>query len=141
MRDEACIFCKIANGEIPSDTIYEDEDFRVILDLSPISPGHALILPKNHSKNLFELDEDTAKKALLLAKRVGGAMMEALDCKGMNLLQNNGEEAGQTVMHFHIHLIPRYAGDDGKSNWEAHASDPETQKKLAAKIREAVARG
>ena len=141
MRDEACIFCKIANGEIPSDTIYEDENFRVILDLSPISKGHALILPKEHCRNLFELNEDIAKQALLVAKRVGGYMVEALDCRGMNLLQNNGEEAGQTVMHFHIHLIPRYEGEDGKTNWQAHASDPETQKKLAAKIRAVAARG
>ena len=135
MKDEKCIFCKIANGEIPSDTIYEDDLFRVILDLSPISEGHALIIPKKHCKNLFELDDDIAQRALLVAKKVGKLMLEAYGCKGLNLLQNNGEEAGQTVMHFHIHMIPRYEGEDGKSGWEAHESDPENQKRLVAKIR------
>lgn len=135
MKDEKCIFCKIANGEIPSDTIYEDDLFRVILDLSPISEGHALIIPKKHCKNLFELDDDIAQRALLVAKKVGKLMLEAYGCKGLNLLQNNGEEAGQTVMHFHIHMIPRYEGEDGKSGWEAHESNPENQKRLVAKIR------
>lgn len=113
MRDENCIFCKIANGEIPSRTLYEDGDFRVILDLGPATRGHALILPKEHAANLFELPEETAGKAMILAKKMAARMKEKLNCDGFNVIQNNGEVAGQTVFHFHMHLIPRYE-DDGQ---------------------------
>lgn len=112
MRDENCIFCKIANGEIPSRTLYEDGDFRVILDLAPATRGHALILPKEHAANLFELPEETAGKAMILAKKMAARMKEKLNCDGFNVIQNNGEVAGQTVFHFHMHLIPRYEDDD-----------------------------
>ena len=114
---ENCIFCKIANGEIPAATIYEDEDFRVILDLGPASKGHALILPKAHAANLFELPDDLAAKAMLVAKKVGGKLKEALGCDGLNLVQNNGEAAGQTVFHFHMHLIPRMNDDKVGITW------------------------
>ena len=106
-----CIFCKIANGEIPAATVYEDEDFRAILDLGPASKGHTLILPKKHAANLFELPEETAKKVLPLAKKLGARLEEGLHAEGLNVVQNNGEVAGQTVFHFHMHLIPRYASD------------------------------
>ena len=112
MKDCNCIFCKIANGEIPSTTLYEDEDFRVILDLGPATRGHALLLPKNHFANLFELDDETAQKAILVAKKMAGKMKDALGADGFNLVQNNGEAAGQTVFHFHMHLIPRYKDAD-----------------------------
>ncbi len=113
-----CIFCKIAKGEIPSKTLYEDENFRVILDLGPATKGHALILPKAHYQNLFELPEDIAASAMVLAKKMGSRMMEKLHADGFNLVQNNNEVAGQTVMHFHLHLIPRYEGDGQKILWE-----------------------
>ena len=108
MRNEACIFCKIIAGEIPSNTIYEDEDFKVILDVNPASRGHALILPKDHYADIYEIDEETASKAMRLAKRLALHMTKRLDCDGFNILQNNHEVAGQTVFHFHMHLIPRY---------------------------------
>ena len=108
MRQDDCIFCKIAAGEIPSNTIYEDEMFRVILDLNPASKGHALVIPKDHYANLFELDEQVAAKAMQVAKRGGTKMVKVLNADGLNLLQNNGEVAGQTVFHFHMHIIPRY---------------------------------
>lgn len=114
MRDENCIFCKIANGDIPSRTIYEDEEFRVILDMAPATKGHALILPKNHYKNLYEIADDTAAKVLPLAKRMAAHMTEKLGCDGFNIVQNNNEVAGQTVFHFHVHLIPRYHDDNQK---------------------------
>lgn len=111
MAAENCIFCKIAAGEIPSKTIYEDEEFKVILDLGPATKGHALIIPKSHAANLFELPDDVASKVMVLAKKLGAQMKENLKADGLNLLQNNGEAAGQTVLHFHLHLIPRYEND------------------------------
>lgn len=118
MRDSNCIFCKIANGEIPSTSIYEDDTFKVILDLGPATKGHALILPKDHGADLFELPEDTAAKALVLAKKLGKQMVENLKADGLNLVQNNGEAAGQTVHHFHLHLIPRYKDDGQHILWK-----------------------
>lgn len=117
MKDENCIFCKIANGEIPSATLYEDEDFRVILDLGPATRGHALILPKEHFANITVLPEEVTAKAFILAKKMAARMMEVLHCDGVNVVQNNGVAAGQTVFHFHIHLIPRYEGDGAGVTW------------------------
>ncbi|MBQ9765538.1 MAG: HIT family protein [Lachnospiraceae bacterium] len=107
-----CIFCKLANGEFPSHTLYEDEDFRVILDIEPATKGHALILPKKHYANIFELPCEYAQKVFNVAKNMSASMKEALDFDGFNVLQNNGEAAGQTVFHFHMHLIPRYKDDN-----------------------------
>lgn len=118
MKDSNCIFCKIANGEIPSRTIYEDEKFRVILDLGPATRGHALILPKEHYANLFEMPENLAADAMKLAKKVTALQKTKLHADGLNLVQNNGAAAGQTVEHFHIHLIPRYQGDGQTIGWE-----------------------
>lgn len=134
MKDENCIFCKIANGQIPSKTIYEDEEFRAILDLAPATKGHALILPKNHYANLFELPEETAKKAIVLAKKLGVRMVENLHADGFNLVQNNGEAAGQTVFHFHMHMIPRYKDDNQKINWEPGNSTGEELEAIQKQI-------
>lgn len=118
MRDDKCIFCKIANGEIPSKTLYENEKYRVILDLGPATKGHALILPKDHYANLYELPEDAASEVMKLAKKMASLMTDKLGCDGFNLVQNNGEVAGQTVFHFHMHLIPRYQDDGQKIGWK-----------------------
>lgn len=118
MIQDSCIFCKIANGTIPSKTIYEDGDFRVILDLGPATKGHALILPKQHSADLYELPEETASKVMVLAKKMASRMTKKLQCDGFNIVQNNGEVAGQTVMHYHLHLIPRYRDDGQKILWK-----------------------
>lgn len=118
MKDDTCIFCKIANGEIPSKTLFEDEKFRVILDLAPAAKGHALILPKEHFANIYELPEEMAADVIKLAKRMAVRMTEKLSCDGFNLVQNNGEIAGQTVFHYHMHLIPRYEGDGQKIGWK-----------------------
>lgn len=135
MKKEDCIFCKIANGEIPSKTLYEDEDFRVILDLGPATRGHALILPKEHAANLYELPDETAAKAMILAKKMGARMVEKLHADGLNLVQNNGETAGQTVLHFHLHLIPRYQNDGQHILWTPGAA---TQEELEAVCQEIV---
>ena len=122
---DGCIFCKIANGEIPSNTIYEDDDFRVILDLGPATKGHALVLPKAHYADLFEIPEDTLAGAVKTGKKVAAMMKKTLNCDGLNLVQNNGEAAGQTVMHFHLHVIPRYSDDGQHILWKPTSPTPE----------------
>lgn len=117
MKDDNCIFCKIANGEIPARTIYEDDHFRVILDNGPATRGHALILPKEHYANIYEIPDDLAADAMILAKKMAARMKERLHTDGFNIVQNNGTVAGQTVFHFHIHLIPRYENDGQRIGW------------------------
>ena len=117
-RMSDCIFCKIAAGENPSATIYEDEDFRVILDLGPATKGHALILPKQHFADITQMPEELTAKAFVLAKKIVTFMKGALPSDGYNIVQNNGEAAGQTVFHFHIHLIPRYTNDHAGVGWK-----------------------
>ena len=124
---ENCIFCKIANGEIPSAALYEDEEFRVILDLNPATKGHALILPKTHAANIYELPDELAGKAMILARHMATKMTERLHCDGFNIVQNNGELAGQTVFHFHMHLIPRYEGDGIGLGWTHAPLSDETR--------------
>ena len=126
MKDNNCIFCKIANGDIPSRTIYENDLFRVILDNGPATDGHALVLPKDHYANLFEIPADTAAEAMKTAQTVAAMLKEKLYADGLNLVQNNGETAGQTVHHFHMHIIPRYKGDGQNILWKpGHPSDQE----------------
>ena len=116
MKDD-CIFCKLANGVFPTNSIYEDEDFNVILDVGPATKGHALILPKEHYANLYELPEEKAVKVMILAKKLATKMTDRLGADGFNLVQNNGTCAGQTVFHFHFHLIPRYENDGQNMLW------------------------
>ena len=113
-----CIFCKIASGDIPSATLYEDEDFRVILDIAPAAKGHAILLPKKHMRNLLEADEETLAKALPVVKKVSEKICKTLNCDGINILQNNEPAAGQTVFHLHIHMIPRYKEDHIPIGWK-----------------------
>ncbi len=137
MRDENCIFCKIIAGEIPSRTIYEDEDFKVILDANPASKGHALILPKEHCANIYEISEELLSKAAKLAKKLAAHMTTLLNCDGFNLLQNNGEVAGQTVFHFHMHLIPRYVDMKNKDllNWTHEEFTDSEQDEICEKLK------
>jgi len=133
-----CIFCKLALGQIPTATLYEDDDFRVILDLGPASKGHALILPKTHAKNIYELPDELAAKVFVLAKKLAVAMTNALQCDGFNILQNNGEAAGQTVFHFHLHLIPRYREDNVKLTWEPGQLTVEMKEEILSKVKQAL---
>ncbi len=134
MKKDDCIFCKLANGDIPTNTIYEDDDFRVILDAAPAAKGHSLILPKNHADNLFELDDTTAAKVLSLARTVAEKMKSTLGCDGVNLVQNNGASAGQTVFHFHVHIIPRFTGDGVGLTWKQLSPTAEEQAALTEKL-------
>ena len=131
-----CIFCKIAGGDIPSATLYEDDEFRVILDLGPATKGHALILPKHHYANLYEIPEEMAAKAMVLAKKMATAMTEALGCDGFNIVQNNGEVAGQTVFHFHMHLIPRYEGEEDFLKWNPGTLTDEMRDDILSRMKE-----
>lgn len=128
-----CIFCKIAGGEIPSATIYEDDEFRVILDLGPATAGHALILPKKHYADITEIPDEAAGRAMKLAKKIVTYMMKALPCDGYNVVQNNGIAAGQTVFHFHIHLIPRYKDDHAGVTWKPGELTEEMKQELLKK--------
>lgn len=128
MKKDDCIFCKLANGDIPTNVIYEDDTFTVIMDASPATKGHALILPKEHYANIYELDEEVAGKAFKLAKKLATEMTEKLHCDGFNIVQNNGEVAGQTVFHFHMHLIPRYENDNQVIGWNPTSPSADDQK-------------
>ena len=136
MKDENCIFCKIANGEIPAATLYEDDDFRVILDLGPASKGHALILPKEHYANLYELPDELAAKVIVLSKKMITKLTDVLGCDGYNLVQNNGAAAGQTVFHFHLHMIPRYEGDQVGLGWKMGELTDADRDEILAKLAE-----
>ena len=131
---ENCVFCNLANGIWDSATLYEDDDFRVILDLGPASKGHALILPKAHYANIYEIPEELAAKAIVLAKKMAGIMTEALGCDGFNIVQNNGEAAGQTVFHFHMHLIPRYKDDKAGFGWNTGELDETTKQEVLTTV-------
>lgn len=141
MKQENCIFCKIIAGEIPSHTLYEDEQFKVILDVGPATRGHALILPKEHYANLYEIPEDLAMNAMKLAKKMVKIMTDQLGCDGFNLLQNNGEAAGQTVFHFHMHLIPRYKNDGNILNYETKEFSQEELAEIKKQITEGMLMG
>lgn len=137
MKDDNCIFCKLANKDIPTNIIYEDDRFTVILDASPATKGHALILPKNHAANIYELPDEDASAVFVLAKKLATKMTEILHCDGFNIMQNNGEVAGQTVFHFHMHLIPRYLndGNQDKLTWNHAEFTPEEIAEIAAELR------
>lgn len=132
MKD--CIFCKILAGEIPSTTVYEDEDFKAILDVSPAARGHVIILSKSHFENLLELPDEVASKVLPVAKKIALAVKKAYGCDGVNILQNNGEAAGQTVFHFHMHVIPRFNGDTVNIGWK-QGPMPEDMEAIAEEIK------
>ena len=134
MRNENCIFCKILNGDIPSAKLYEDENFAIILDVGPASFGHALLLPKDHYANLFEMPAELLGKALSLAKVWGEKIVKALGADGLNLVQNNGPAAGQTVFHFHLHLIPRYDGDSVGDLWTPGSLTAEARQEILDKL-------
>lgn len=129
-----CIFCKIAAGEIPAITIYEDNDVKVIFDAGPATKGHALVIPKGHYENVFDIPEELLAKAHVVAKKIAIKMKDATGCDGVNILQNNGEKAGQSVFHLHIHVIPRYEGDTANIKWTPGQQDKEYLEDLREKM-------
>lgn len=130
-----CVFCKIVEGQIPSTTIFEDNDFKVILDISPANLGHSLVICKHHYENLIEMPEDLVGKGFIVAKKVAKAIKEATNCDGINILQNNGVVAGQTVFHFHIHIIPRLEKDSVKIDFGDFKTESEKIIEIGEKIK------
>ena len=128
MKKDDCIFCKLANGDIPTNTLYEDDCVRVIFDAEPAAEGHVLILPKEHF-------DDTAGHVFKVAKKIATAMNKTLDMDGLNVVQNNGEAAGQTVFHFHMHIIPRHNDDTVNVGWEKHKVSSERIKDITDEVR------
>ncbi len=134
MKKQDCLFCKLVYGEFESATIFENSEFRVVLDKFPATRGHVLIIPKEHVENIFEMDSELAGRLFALAAHMAKVMRRALPLEGLNILQNNGAIAGQTVFHFHLHLIPRYADDTVKIHWEAMKPTDEELKSIAGQI-------
>ena len=108
---EDCIFCKLANGVFPTNSVYEDDMFNVIMDISPAAKGHCLVICKEHYENALEASEAVLSKAFVLASKVANAVKSTTGCDGINILRNNGKAAGQTVYHLHVHIIPRWDND------------------------------
>lgn len=111
-----CIFCKILKGEVPCKKVYEDRDFTAFLDIAPINKGHTLVVPKKHTKDLFEMQQQELKKLMLTIQKIAAAVMKAVDADGINIGMNNKPAAGQLVIHSHLHVIPRFA-NDGLRHW------------------------
>ena len=133
-----CIFCKIIAGEIPSSKVYEDDQVVAFLDISQVTPGHTLVVPKQHFRNLLEMDAGSASQLFARVPDIARKVMKATGAKGMNILNNNEEIAGQTVFHTHVHLAPRYDETDGlQISFEAHEPDFPALAQLAEKITQA----
>lgn len=128
-----CIFCAIAAGEIPCFKVYEDDVVLAYLDINPFSKGHTLVIPKTHSTGLLDTDDGVLASVVARVKKIAAHLKSALPCDGFNILQNNGEAAGQTVCHLHFHIIPRYAGEP--LTFESRPGDMAELKALAEKIR------
>ncbi|MBO5642404.1 MAG: HIT family protein [Kiritimatiellae bacterium] len=131
-----CVFCAIAAGEIPSFKVFEDENIFAFLDINPFSKGHVLVIPKEHSANLIETSDETLSSLMVAVKKVALGVKKALGCAGFNILQNNGEAAGQTVMHIHFHIVPRYSS--GPIIFENGKCEMSELEELAAKIRSSI---
>ena len=133
--DPDCIFCKIIAGEIPSFSIYEDEHTFAFMDINPANEGHTLVIPKEHAADVHAISDDAIAATVVSAKKVATAVNKTLDPDGLNLVQCNGPAAAQSVMHFHMHVLPRRDGDELKLNWGLEAGDMDAIGALAARIK------
>ncbi|TCT12938.1 histidine triad (HIT) family protein [Natranaerovirga pectinivora] len=133
-----CIFCNIIGGQMNAATIFENSEFKVIMDRFPASRGHILIIPKEHIENIFELDSETGSRLFALATHLAKVLKQKLNCEGLNVLQNNGVAAGQTVPHFHLHLIPRYTDDKVSFGWETLQVTEDELSEMAKEINKSI---
>lgn len=132
--DSDCIFCKIIKGELPADKIKETDDVLVFMSLE----GHPMVIPKKHIENIFGLDDRSASEIMKEAVKLANAVKQSLDCEGVNLVQSNGAVAGQDVFHFHLHIKPRWPGDDVSLVWNTDTVDADIRKKTAETIRNCI---
>lgn len=132
---EDCIFCKIIAGEIPSFKLYEDDVTFAFMDINPANDGHALVIPKEHSKDVHAVSDEAIASTVVTAKKIAGAVEKSVAPGGINLVQCNGAAAGQSVFHFHMHILPRRDGDDLKMNWGLKPGDMDAIGKLAEEIK------
>ena len=133
-----CIFCSIVAGDIPATTVYEDEEVLAFMDIAPINPGHTLVIPKQHYRNIYDIPTEVGGKIMQAAVLLANAIRTALNTDGLNLVQSNEAAGFQTVFHFHLHLIPRWEGDPIRLPWRPSEGDIEEIANIAAKIREAL---
>ncbi|MGM0876257.1 MAG: HIT family protein [Bacillota bacterium] len=136
-----CIFCKIINGEIPSAKVFENEHVFAFLDISQVTKGHTLVIPKVHKENIYELTPEIASKLFEVVPQIANSIKKQFQPEGLNLLNNNGEKAGQSVFHYHMHIIPRYGKGDGfGAVWKSHADEytPEQLQEIANSINNGI---
>jgi histidine triad (HIT) family protein len=135
MRDPDCLFCKIVAGEIPAQVVAEDQQTVSFMDINPATRGHALVVPRNHSRNMLESDDEDLAATILAARRLAQRMTERLGADGVNLLNSCEPAAWQTVFHLHVHVIPRYEGDPLKLPWIPGPGDPDEIAAAAEELR------
>ena len=136
MGSDDCLFCGIVAGSIPSETIDSDESTVAFMDINPATPGHALVVPRRHSRDLLEIETDDLTAAAIAAQRLAKRMKEVLDADGVNLINACGAAAWQTVFHFHIHVVPRYEDDPLELPWVPREGDKEEIARIAARLRD-----
>jgi len=141
MTDPACIFCRIAAGELPSEKVHEDDRTLAFMDVNPSTRGHALVIPKRHSTDLHDIAPDDLAACMRTVQRVAASVIDSLGADGVNVLNNTGRAAGQVVFHFHVHVIPRYDGDGIANPLAARAGDPAEIARAAAALRGAIGAG
>ena len=135
MAHDDCIFCKVLAGEIPSERVYEDDHAIAVMDINPWTRGHAVVFPRKHAADLFEIEDGELSHVAVAAKRLATKMRDTLDCDGVNLLQSNGAAAWQTIFHLHVHVIPRYEGDPLQLPTRPQPASPEQLAEVAREIR------
>jgi len=134
---EECIFCKIIVGDVPSERVYQDDDIVAFLDISPVTKGHVLVVPRQHYKDVYDIPEELLGKMVAVLKKIASSVVEAAGADGFNIGMNNGEASGQVIFHAHMHLIPR-SNYDGLKNWEGTGYDEGEMEKIGNKIRTAI---
>jgi len=135
VADQECIFCRILTGELPSERVDEDERTVSFMDISPATAGHALVIPRAHARNLLEISAEDLSAVALAAQRLARRVCERLGADGVNLINSCGQHAWQTVFHFHVHVIPRYADDPLRLPWTPRPGDPQEIARVAQRLR------
>jgi len=133
-----CVFCRIVTGQIPATVVHEDQHTLAFMDIGQVNPGHTLVTVKAHAENLYALDDERAAAVARTSARVARAIHDAFSPPGLSVYQANGEPAGQTVFHYHVHLLPRHEGDGMQLTWPVKNPPRETLEQYAAKIRAAL---